>query len=78
MQVQQKLFNKIVFTLNFFKSSTMLFLVRSDDRASLLPCFLSLFLCSVFKVQKRVIPSKLNNVRRKGLTLGHYMRLAVS
>ena len=31
----------------------------------LLPCFYSFFLCSVFKVQLRGVPSKLNNVRLK-------------
>ena len=46
--------NKIVFTL--LKSSTIKVFSCDFRRASLLPCFFSSFLCSVFKVQLREYP----------------------
>ena len=58
------------------KSSTIYWL-RSFDRASLLPCFFSFPLFS-FQGAIEGVPSKLNNVRRKGLTLGFYTKLVVS
>ena len=65
MQAQQKLFNKIVFTL--FEKFPQLFLLKVyllSQVRPLLPCFSSL-LCSVFKVQLRIVPSKLDNVRKE-------------
>ena len=49
---------------NKLKFSTFAFGFASFTTRPLLPCFSSL-LCSVFKVQLRIVPSKLDNVRKE-------------
>ena len=50
---------------NKLKFSTFAFSFATFQSRPLLPCFLILFFCSVFKVQLRIVPSKLDNVRKE-------------
>ena len=51
MQVQQKLFNKIVFTLLKSFHNAVFIKVRFSPRLSVALLIIHVFLCSVFKVQ---------------------------
>ena len=77
MQAQQKLFNKIVFTLlKSFHNAVS----KCDPLGSrpLLPCFSSFSSVQFSRCSLKDEPSKLNNARgQKRLTLGTYAELVV-